>query len=236
MAKSDLKFRAHRLRRQGSSIKEIVKELGVAKSTVASWCREINLSDDQKEFLYQKMITGVHRGRLRGAAVNRQKKLDAQEKARVYAGGRINAISEHDKLIAGVALYWAEGSKAPSTFGFLFVNSDPVMIRFMYEWLTIIMSVPKEEIYVMVSINELHRYRIDKVLNYWSNLLNLPRSQFAKTSFIKSIQKKRYENQDKHFGVLRLGVKKSSFLKYQTLALIDKLKAEVAQVVGAVVS
>ena len=224
MSKFELKQKVFSLRRVGNSLLDISRTLNISKSTVAFWCREIELTLSQQQTLKEKMIREGHKGRLLGAAVNKQKKVISQLEAGKQAKGILGNINERDRLVAGIALYWAEGSKAPSTTGFVFVNSDPVMIKFIYDWLVDIIKVQKDQIFLQISINEIHRYRIDKVLNFWSNLLDLPQSSFSKTFFAKSIQKKVYENHEIHYGVLRLGVRKSSFLKYKVLHLIDILK------------
>lgn len=133
----------------------------------------------------------------------------------------------------GLALYWAEGSKADSSSGFIFVNSDPIMIKLMFLWLTKIMNVNKSDIYGQISINSIHKNREDQVLIFWSNLLDLPKSQFNRTYFMKVVQKKVYKNHDHYYGVFRLGVRKSSYIKYLVLEMIRLLKADVAQVVRA---
>ncbi len=236
MSRFELKPKAYAMRRAGKSIIEIYKTLGISKSTASLWCREIKLTDKQAENLKRNSIKGGLVGRQKGADTNRQKKIDAQNNANIWAQDFVSSISERDRLVAGIALYWAEGSKAVSTTGFIFVNSDPVMIRFMYEWLTDVIKIPKEDITAQVSINEIHRYRINKVLKFWSRLLDLPLDTFSRTFFAKSLQKKVYDNHSVHYGVFRLGVKRSTLLKYKVLKMIDILKAEVAQPVGAVVS
>lgn len=224
MAKFELKSKVQFLRKRGMSLKQIMREAGISKSTASLWCRDIVLSEAQRQALKKKMIEGGHAGRLKGAEANHLKKVESQELARMEAAHILRSVSERDRLVSGIALYWAEGSKAESTFGFIFVNSDPAMISFMYRWLLEVMRVSKEDIYLHVSINEIHKPRIEKVLRFWSNLLDLPRSQFAKTFFMKVAQKKIYENHDVHYGVCRLGVRRSSLLKYKILALIDLLK------------
>jgi hypothetical protein len=94
----------------------------------------------------------------------------------------------------------------------------------MYKWLVDILKISKKDIFLQVSINAIHKYRIEKVLNFWADLLDLPKSCFGKTFFVDSVRKKVYENHDSHYGVLRLGVRKSTFLKYKILYLIDILK------------
>ena len=233
MAKYQLKIEAEKLRKSGASLKMIMEKLGVSKSTAAYWCRNLKLTNEQQKLLKIISIESGHRGRLIGAEKNRQKKLESIKSATNEAKSLLGNVSNRDILLIGIALYWAEGSKASTTSGFLFVNSDPIMIKFIYNWLEDVLKVPRADIYGQVSINEIHKSREEKILNFWSNLLDLPRSQFAKTFFMKVYQKKVYSNHEEYYGVFRIGVRRSSYLKYKTLALIDLLKADVAQVVRA---
>lgn len=222
MAKSIQKMQALELRRNGKSIKDIAKRLSVSKGSVSLWCRDIVLSDEQKEHLYREAKVKNLKGRLLGAEMNKEKKKQAIEDSKKWAKRILNTFSKRDLLIAGIALYWAEGSKKNSS-GLVLVNSDPEMIRFMHNWMVKIMGVKKEDIHPRLSINESHRHRIRKVLRYWSDLLNIPIKNFGNPWYVKVKHKKIYENHDDYYGVLRLGVRKSGILKYKMLSLIEIL-------------
>ena len=233
MSRFELKPRAFVLRKSGRSILDISRLLGVSKSTASLWCRDLELTPTQQLKLHEKMKRDGLLGRQKGAEANRQKKIVAQKSAKDRASKLMPRISRRDRLIAGVALYWAEGSKASTSTRFILVNSDPLMIKFMHDWLIECMGIHKEDITAQVSINEVHRYRIEAVLNFWSHLLDLPLSSFSKTFFAKTVQKKVYQNHSVHYGVLRLSVRRGTFLKYTVLQMIEILKADVAQVVRA---
>ncbi len=224
MAKYDLRIKARALRGAGRSIGAICNELQVSKGTVSLWCRDIQLTEVQERRLHLNQIERSAAGRKKGVQANINKRLGNISASKEFALRKIRSLSRRDLLFVGVALYWAEGSKTDSTPGFVFVNSDPKMIEVMFAWLTIVMGVKKEDVKLQVAINELHRTRIDVVLEFWSNLLELPSGSFRKTQFIKVPNKKVYENHDTYYGVLRVYVAKSSFLKYKTLALIERIK------------
>lgn len=224
MARFYLKPKAHEMRRAGKAINEICRVLGISKSTASLWCREINLTAEQRQSLTERRVAAGIIGRQMGAEANRMKKANARADAAKWAKHRISRLSNRDRLIAGIALYWAEGSKADSTNGFLFVNSDPSMIAFMSYWITEIIGISRTDLAPQVSINHIHREREDDVLNFWSRLLDLPRASFSKTFFAKTKQKKTYENHSAHYGVMRLRVRRGSVLRYKVLALIECLK------------
>ncbi len=224
MSKFDLKPKAHQLRIGGLSIGMIAKELSLSKSTVSLWCSEIKMSNQAKNSLKNKMIMAGHKGRLLGAEVNRNKKIESVLQAKAWAKEQIKGLSQRECLIACAALYWAEGSKTKSTTGFVFVNSDPKMINFVYKWLIKSGLVFKEDFKPRLSINIIHKPRVDKVLNFWSSLLELPVAQFGNVCYINKPPKKLYDNHDNYYGVLRLEIRRSTSLKYKMLALVDQIR------------
>jgi len=96
------------------------------------------------------------------------------------------------------------------------------MILFMYTWLKLIMKITPQEIMPRISINEIHRSRIS-VLRFWAELLSLPVAQFGNPWYIHTKVKKVYENYDRYYGILRLGVRNGTMLKYKVLSLIELL-------------
>lgn len=226
MSKFELKPKVKDLRITGESINNIAKELNLSKSTVSLWCSEMKFSDSVKNMLRCKMINAGLSGRLLGAETNKNKKISAINESKEWARNKIKNISNREFFIANIALYWAEGSKSDSSTGFIFVNSDPDMILFVYKWLRKFMMIPINEIKPTLSINVVHKERVDKILKFWSNLLDLPLDSFGNTFLVKTPLRKLYDNHNNYHGVLRLKVLKSTNLKYRILALIDRLKLE----------
>src|SRR6058998_884808 len=96
--------RARSMRReQGRSIKEIAGLLGVSKSSVSLWVRDIELSDEQHAALQAR--NGLHErqriARASMAANARARRAAAQEE-----GGR-RARSLGRRYVGGCMLYWA---------------------------------------------------------------------------------------------------------------------------------
>lgn len=219
MAKSRERLQARFLRRKGKSVIEIAKVLNVSKSTVSMWCRDIALTQKQKEILKKNSLTGRDIGSLKGAQTNHRRRLNNVEKLKKEAIREIGCVSKRDLLMLGIGLFWGEGSKEDNRF--IFINSDPKMIMVMYEILKNVLKIPKESFKVGIQINESHKQRIDVVLKFWSSLLDLPPSQFNKTYYVKTPHKKIYENHDRYFGVLRLRVNSGSELQRRMLGYVE---------------
>lgn len=217
MAKFEKRLEARILRREGWSIRNIALHLDVSKASASLWCRDIELTKEQKE----KFIADGHRGRLLGAETNKRKKQYRIEQCNAEALKIVGHLSERDRFIVGIALYWGEGSKKSKMS---FVNSEPALALFMLRWFQEFMGVKKEDFMPRIFINEMHRSRAEKVLIFWSDYLGLEREQFSKIVFLKMKAKKVYENYDNYYGVLALGARNSALLKYRILGLIDALK------------
>ncbi len=231
MAKTLARSRAIQLRIEGKSVKEIARLLQVSTSSVSIWCRDIQLSSTQSEFLRLRQIASGFRGRQIGADVNRKKKQLRIEKARIYAATLWKQHGDDPLFLLGIGLYWGEGSK---TDKLSFSNSDPAMVRFMMLWLQKYLGVSKSDFVARVYINNIHHKRATVVQQYWIHYLTLPERQFRSTCYIYSVPKKRYDNHDIYFGILALRVRRSTVLKYIVLALLARVKdVGVAQLVRA---
>lgn len=223
MAKFQEKIKAQQLRREGWSVNAIAENLKVSKGTVSLWCLEIVLTKRQKDILKKNAIKAGHKGRMIGANMNRQKKLERIKFYERLGTEVIKKMSERDLFMIGLGLYWGEGVKSDKS-SLAFVNSDQEAILFMYKWFSVVFNVKKEEFMPRIFINEIHKPRIKKVLKFWSNLLELPIEQFGNPVLLKMKQKKVYDNYDNYYGILSLKVRKSSDLKYRILGLLKAVK------------
>ncbi len=218
MAKSAQRLEAINLRKQGESVRDISKKVGVAKSTVSLWTRDIILSVDQLEKLRQKRLIGQEKGSLLGALKQKNARL---LKAKIYkTQGELEfkVLTPREVLIAGLSLYWAEGSKKQRRIELC--NSDAQMIKFFLHWLKTSYDIPIEEISCYVGINEAHKKREADVRKYWSDQTGIPLSNFAKTSFKKYPLKKVFENFNEHFGTLSVKVKSPARIFYKIIGQI----------------
>ena len=126
MSKYELKGEAQKLRREGYPINEIKKKLGLSKSTVSLWCRDIILTEEQYKKIKKEHIFKTQKGRLIGAQMNKNKRINAIKDANILGRKLIRKISKRELLLIAIALYWSEGSKSDRTSGFIFINSDQI--------------------------------------------------------------------------------------------------------------
>ena len=221
MAKIIEKEKAIILRKKGKSIKTIAKKLNISKSTVSLWCRDVELTSTQVSALHKNMVSGSYAGRMAGARMQYQRRLDKIDKANKKGKELIGILSERDVLIACTALYWGEGSK--KTRQLSVNNSDPAMIKFIIRSFKEIWKVDEKDFTLRVGINIIHKKRDEVVRGYWSAITGMPLSQFRKTTFINSKSQKKYSNFNTHYGTLTLRINKSSHIYYQIMGLIGGL-------------
>lgn len=218
MAKSKERIEARKLRREGQSIRTISKKVNVSKGTVSLWCEDIMLTIEQKNKLIEDEKKGKAVGRAKAWESIRNERLNRLAKYVEKGRNFVGQLSERDIFIAGIALYWAEGNKKNRRL--VFSNSDPIMIKLQIKWLIECLGVSRNDIYCKVGINQIHRDRVARVEQYWSEITGIPLNEFRKVSLKKVDSVKVYENTEEHFGTLNLIVKKSTNLNYLILGLI----------------
>lgn len=221
MAKSLLRLEALKLRKKGISVRRIAQVLDISKSTVSHWTRDVILTVEQLENLRQSSIKGAELGRLKSALLQKERRLKVIEDSRIKGIKMFSNLTKRELLITGLALYWGEGSKKDRRIEFC--NSDPRMIKFFIHWLQSCFGINTEDLRGYLGINEAHFKRENVVKQYWSKLTDIPLSQFRKTFFKKTANKKVYENFNEHYGTLNIRVAKSAALFYRVMGLIEGL-------------
>jgi hypothetical protein len=222
MAKPVIKAKAQELRVTGLSIHEIAQKLSQPKSTISYWCRDIELTYTQIEKITKRHKHESTARLLRAAEKKRFERLSRERGARHLGKSDIGSFSDRDLLLLGLGLYWGEGYKQGSReLGF--TNSDPRMIQAFMKWMMVTYGVHKNDFICRVGINESHRDRVGDVMNFWSTQTGLPSSQFTKTSLMKTVVTKKYDNPEQHFGTLRIKVRRGAGLRERILGSIQHI-------------
>ncbi len=172
MANKTLKQKALEMRKKNMSYSQIKADLGTSKSTLSGWLKDMPLS---KERIHE---LGAHsEKRIERYRNTMFKKAEEKRKVAYEAvSAKLGELSDREKFIAGLFLYWAEGSKAKSADVNL-TNTNPQMLIFFIEWLKLL-GVRKEDMKVTIILYS--DMDIEKELMFWERTLGLPRSQFYK--------------------------------------------------------
>ena len=171
-AKNDEKRLALELRRKGSSYSQIRQNITVSKSTLSYWLRNFPLSKSQIDFLRGKNPQRIERFR------NTMKMRREAEELKVFDKFKKNfgTLTKREKIIAGIFLYWGEGTKSASCTVAV-TNTDPDALKFFVHWLNLL-DVRNDQLSVA-----LHLYTdmdCKKEMNFWSTYLEIPISNFRK--------------------------------------------------------
>ena len=156
--------RARELRARSWTLAEIAAELGVAKSSVSLWVREV-------EFVPRARRMGPRRPSSLTVAKERE-----IEELRVAALETLGHLSEREFLVAGTALYAGEGAKTDG--GVKFANTDPRMILFFVTWLRTFFPVDESRLRMALYLHQ--GLDLDGAHAFWSALTRIPVHQFRK--------------------------------------------------------
>ncbi len=176
---SGLKIQAISLRKQGKSLPYIHSLLGIPKSTLNYWFRNINLTTEQKKVLNTNWKNGLIKARSHAVKWHNAEKEKRLQFAENEALNVIHSVNTKDTAIIEIALallYLGEGTKAKDETGI--GSSNPDILKFFISGLRGIYNVPLEDIRC-----ELH-LRADqnpeKIRAYWSKELKVPKKNFTK--------------------------------------------------------
>ena len=136
-AKDEVRARARELRSQGLDYEEIVAALGVSKSSVSLWVRDM---PRPPRLSYEETRKRAAEGVRRYWAAERPAREARREAVRAAAAAEIGVMSPREILIAGAIAYWCEGTKSkPHELRerILFINSDPGLIKFFLRFLRV---------------------------------------------------------------------------------------------------
>lgn len=156
---------ARRLRAQSWTLHDIATHLGVSKSSVSVWVRDVDFVPSPRRTGAQRRPHPFHEAKLREIA-----EMDA---AGVAALG---VLDERSFLVAGVALYAGEGSKRDGAVRF--ANTDAGMMRFFCAWLRHYFDVDESRLRVRVYLHE--GLDIEAAQTFWSSVTDVPLDQFGK--------------------------------------------------------
>lgn len=212
---------ARELRQEGKSIRTISRTLTISSSSASIWCRDIEISKKQKEFLSKR---GQNVILLRQFAQKRhESKLNNDKLIFDHAKTEIRSLKQDNLFLVGLALYWAEGFKSQKEQQVGFCNSDPRIIRMIMKWFKEISKVKEQDFTLRVEFNITHKARKEEIEDYWSKITNIPKSQFNKPYFQKAKQLRDYSNRGEYYGLLRIRVRRSAKLLVKIKGWIEGL-------------
>ena len=161
------------LRRHGLTYTEIQALIPVPTSTLSSWLREVTLTPHQIEQIRLRTSASTRRGIPVNTQWRRHRDIE-----HVRSGARTFAIEHlHDPFfVAGVVLYWGEGSKTRNFVDL--ANADPAALRLFIAWSRRYLD-PAIEFELGLHLHEGNDEAA--AMAFWREALVLPDAPFGKT-------------------------------------------------------
>lgn len=206
-AKDDLREKARELRLQGLNYEEIVARLGVSKSSVSLWVRDLPKPSRLTPEECAKRT--AERTRLYWIA-ERPVRAARRAAASAAAAADIGGLTDREILIAGAVAYWCEGSKNKPyrrAGRVVFSNSDPELISFFLLFLDTA-GIARSDLAFQLQIHE--NADVESAERFWLTLTRARQEQFRMTSLKRqNLTTTRKNTGDDYHGCLRVDVKQS---------------------------
>lgn len=201
--------KAKEYRSQGKSIKEISFLLKKPQSSISNWVRNVELTTDQEAHLKSKnpIWTKEHRLKASKNCVETWR-----ERRKVFQNqGRLLAKEMNTDFIAGIMLYWAEGSKNRNVLKFS--NTDVHMMKFFVKFIFNFFEIKQEDINLKINCHLNNGITLDQIENFWLTELNLSKSTLYKTFIerkrvVSGIRKNRHL-----YGVCCISINKTEIVQ-----------------------
>ena len=157
--------RARELRAQSWTLLAIAGELGVSKSSVSAWVRDVDF-----------VPTPRTRGHPAGPQHPMRLKKDAEiARCRDEAEAWVGELSERDLTMFALGLYAGEGNK---TTYLGMANTNPAYLTLFVTWLRRTFDLDESRLRVVLYLHE--GLDLQAATSFWSGVLGIPETQFGK--------------------------------------------------------
>jgi transcriptional regulator with XRE-family HTH domain len=219
--KREQKEEARKIRlEEGLSLKEIANKLGVSKTSVSFWVKDIPLTEEQQFKLNERSKNNIFNARA-GSDALRRKYYAFREN---YQKEGRELIKKADKLfIAGLMLFWAEGSKKRNCV--CLTNSDPELITLFLTFLRNWFNVPKPKITLSIQWYSANGISYNQVEHFWLKKLDLNHENLRKCY----IDNRSIKNINKKIGKCPYGIAR---IHVSDVKLVQQLYGAIQEFVG----
>jgi hypothetical protein len=206
---TELAKTCRRLRAQGLTFGEIIDVSGASAGSVSLWLRgvKVPMRVEERRREHLRQLRGL------GGRVVHQAAVRRQEVRVGCAAGSLGHVTNRELFIAGVVLYWAEGTKGkPWRRGgrVTVINGDPTILRLFLSWLDLL-GVPEQARRYRLSIHV--NADVDRHQRWWADQLGLSTATFYRATLKRhNPTPSRYNREETYHGCLVVSVAKSTAL------------------------
>lgn len=221
------KQKAREMRKQGCSMNNISRTLGVSKASVSTWTRDIILTDDQTKALWDLNKNPNFRN------ANDTKSNNARQKRYQWQLEGKEKAKERDWLhSAGCMLYWAEGYKSNNKSCLSFANSDPYMLKFFINFIITCFDISIKDIKWKINCYTNNGFDVDEIKNYWINELGLSEDNLGKVQINKVSKSSKRKRNTLNYGTVYLVIYSTKIIQHIYGAIQEYGKFEREEYLG----
>ena len=157
--------RARELRAEAWTLAAIAAELGVSKSSVSDWVRDVDFVPRPR-----------NRGHPAGPQHPMRLKTEADlQRCRAEAEAWVGDLTERELTMFALGLYAGEGNK---TTYLGMANTNPTYLRLFLTWLRRAFDIDESRLRVVLQLHD--DLDLAAATEYWSRVLGVPELQFGK--------------------------------------------------------
>lgn len=214
--KVDERNKAIELRKNGVAMGEIAERLGVAKSSVSYWVRDIPLTQTQRNKLNAKghSVDAIEKRRISRLRNLQTKRNEIIESAKIEA----ETLSTNPLWCVAVSMYWGEGGKTQNMARI--ANSDPAVVTLMMKFFREVCLIPEEKF--RGHIHTFEHCDVGKTEEYWSVISDIDRKQFFKT-YKKQSSASKKKRDTLPYGTFQIYIHDTDFF-FRMMGWIEYLK------------
>jgi len=215
---------AVKLRELGMSYSEIKKRLGVSKSTLSYWLNGLPLSELRIRELQRIGWSKSEASREKYRNTMRAKRETKAQEVYSKVTHRFKNLPDIADYCAGLMLYQAEGEKQNRN-RIVLANTDVRLLDYFVSWVKRFLNVDRSEVRVQLHLYE--NMNISEEETYWQKALQIPKTQFYKSSIRKLTKNSfSYSGGHKHgtCSIYILNTEKKLLLTMSIKAFLDTHK------------
>jgi len=197
---------------KGLSIIQIANILKVSKGAVSLWVRDVPLTKEQREILYENSRTkNTYDARHAGAIVNKEKFSKLRDTW--VEEGKIKARDKNYLHLIGCMLYWCEGTRKNNNNRVTFTNANPNMMKLFVTFLRDIFKVDKEKIIVTLKHYD-DIVSLKDAESYWLDILGLNSKSLRKSTLNYYIDHVGKINSKLKYGTCKITVYRTDIIQH----------------------
>lgn len=211
MTKHVQREEARRLRRElGLSINEIARIIGVSKSSVSLWVRDIKLSTDQKLKLSKRKLGSVKLNHW--AAAERNRRVFQEQREEYQQAGRKRARLNEPLHLAGCMLYWGEGAKSRNILSM--ANSDAGLMQYFIRFLRECFDIPEDKLILTINCYVDNGITLQEIEDHWLTILKLSPSCLRKGQVNNQPESSQQKGRKLLYGTATLSVYSTELVQH----------------------